>query len=72
MCEVFFLGTARNIPSQISARKPGTCIEMDGNAIADKRGCAVLVRTDVEADPKRTRDRLMPAWRCSNAMLGAG
>ena len=35
MCEVFFFGTAFNIPSQISATKPGILMDIAGIAMED-------------------------------------
>lgn len=69
MCEVFFLGTAFNIPSHISDRKPGTLIEMDGTAIDVRRGRDDCVVVYVEGAPNNTLDRAEPVCRWKSAMV---
>lgn len=69
MCDVFFLGTAFKMPSQISERKPGSCSEIDGNVIVDSRGNADLGVEVIDGDPKRTRDKPKLACCRINAIV---
>lgn len=69
MCDVFFLGTALNIPSHISDKKPGTFIEMDGKAIDARRGRDGCVVVYNDGDPNSTLDRAEPVCRCRSAIV---
>ena len=54
------------------ARKPGICIEIDGNARVDNKGSAALEIADDEGISNRARDRPKPTCRCNNAMICVG
>lgn len=67
MCDVFFFGTALNIPSHMSDRNPGTLIEIDGNVIDARRGrdgCVVYI----DGDLNNTLDNAELVCRCKSAM----